>query len=258
MELNRNVIFIFLFAFSSCGDTSKKEYFDNGKLKSVTPFKEGFKNGKFLEYFDNGQLKYEIPYVYDSIFGEAYEYDSLGNLISNISYRANKKDGSNITYYSSGKLKMKGQFEDGTPVGLFREYHESGLVKVEAYYVKGKLSYYKSFDDLGILVDSKLPIQIRRVDSSPHDCQSLANVEISLAFSSLENYRLGAILGNLDSNNELVDTLDIIGSNNSILGYQMVPYDWSNMISGVLYEVEMPSEEIKGAYFFKYDFSCKH
>ena len=59
-----SLTFLFLFSGSVYGQEEvKKEYWDNGKVKSETHYKDGKKDGLQTEWYENGQKKLEKNYM---------------------------------------------------------------------------------------------------------------------------------------------------------------------------------------------------
>jgi len=85
----------------SCSRQVEKEYYPNGKLKSVLNYKKGQLEGIALYYYENG------------------------NLQERVNYRKGKRERTGTTYYESGKLKEEITYENGEPV-LVKLFGENG------------------------------------------------------------------------------------------------------------------------------------
>ena len=58
----------------------RKEYYDNGILKSEIPYLDDKQNGVTKWYYDNGSIEFEIPFENDERHGIVKYYDENGNL----------------------------------------------------------------------------------------------------------------------------------------------------------------------------------
>jgi len=109
--MNRQRSFVVLvmclaFLAVSCSRKVEKEYYPNGKLKSVLNYKKGQLEGIALYYHENGNLK------------------------ERVNYRKGKRERTGTTYYESGKLKEEITYEDGEPV-LVKAFDENGKLLSE-------------------------------------------------------------------------------------------------------------------------------
>ncbi len=95
------LLIVLLFAAAGCSREVKKEYYPDGKLKSVLNYKKGKLEGIALYYYQNGQLK------------------------ERVNYRKGKRERTGTTYYESGKLKEEINYVDGKRESIKR-YNENG------------------------------------------------------------------------------------------------------------------------------------
>ena len=103
----------------------RKEYWDNGNLKSEVPYKKsygvGYKkikttlipHGIAKEYYESGTLKKEDPYVEGERTGFVKFYDENASIEMSAEFQNSKQDGKTTYYY-----------EDGTVMGV--EYYKDG------------------------------------------------------------------------------------------------------------------------------------
>lgn len=125
-----------------CSSSSiEEEYFDNGKIKSIVPFKGELINGVVKEYYENGK-----------ILGE-WNYE---NGIQNGNYRV---------FYDNGVLAIEGINIKGEG-GACKYYHENGDLALEVdvingkfegdayYYIEGRQWYRATFRE-GLLLDQE-------------------------------------------------------------------------------------------------------
>lgn len=103
----------------------RKEYWENGNLKSEVPYKKsyaiGYKkikttlipHGIAKEYYESGKLAKEDPYVEGERTGMLNLYSESGYLEMSAEFKESKQDGKTTYYY-----------EDGTVLGV--EYYKDG------------------------------------------------------------------------------------------------------------------------------------
>ena len=88
----------------------EKGYYENGKLASEIPYKNGEPHGALKYYYENGKLKFEVP-------------------------RQNgKPHGMLKKYYESGNLEYETPFENGKPHGVEKWYYENGNLQAQVTY----------------------------------------------------------------------------------------------------------------------------
>ena len=73
---------------------TKKEYFDNGQIKSQGSYIDGKEEGYWKFYYETGQLRLEVNYT------------------------DGKKDGLLNEYYKNGQLRYEANYIDGQSNGL--------------------------------------------------------------------------------------------------------------------------------------------
>jgi antitoxin component YwqK of YwqJK toxin-antitoxin module len=103
----------------------RKEYWENGNLKSEIPYKKhyglGWKkvkttlipHGIAKTYYANGVLESEDPYVDGERTGELKFYDEEGKLIKSVSYLNSLKEGKTVYYYDDGSVLDVEYYKEG-------------------------------------------------------------------------------------------------------------------------------------------------
>ena len=89
------------------------DYYHDGRLKSVTPYKNGLRESISRGYYPTGELMYERPY-------------SQG-----------KKNGTHTGYFPGGQQKFRYEFEAGLSVGNHREWYSTGQLASDLNYLNG-------------------------------------------------------------------------------------------------------------------------
>lgn len=173
------------------------------------------------------------------------EYDSAGNLIRKYEYKQGIREGKSFEYYPSGQVLLEANYAKDKPSGEGFEYYQNGKLHKYYYYQEGELLYYKAYDQEGDLYDNKLPVNILQKEDS---------LIVSLSYSNLPHLRIGVIFGNLNAHKMLVDTLDVIAADGNTVRYNLANSNLKHYenLTGVLYEIAMPAQEITGN--FPFDF----
>ncbi len=127
----------------------------------------------------------------------------------------------------------------------------------EYYYSNDDLKYYKAYDKLGGFYDCLLPIVIKDISKEITDCSKSVKVNIKLEYSS-NDVSVAVIIGSLNDEKHLLDTLDMVRNDEMVLGYEFIPNDFENhTLQGLLLEIDIKSQEVIGTYFFEYEAACK-
>ena len=106
--MNKSLTFLlaltFLFLFSCSQEIEvKKEYWDDGKLKSEIYYKDGKREGLATWWHKNGQKGKERHYKDGKIEGLTTSWYPSGEKKSEIHYKDGKREG--LPSYSSGEKK---------------------------------------------------------------------------------------------------------------------------------------------------------
>ena len=99
----------FLFLFSGCmrgQETVKKKYYDNGKLKRETHFKNGKRDGLDTWFYETGEKMFEVH------------------------VKNRRAEGLRTTWFESGKKKSEAHFKNGKRDGLFTKWSITGEKKI--------------------------------------------------------------------------------------------------------------------------------
>ncbi len=105
-----------------------KKFYPDGKIQSMSQYKNGKPEGYTREYYPNGRLSF-IQTVHDG-----------------------KINGPVKAYYENGALKAEIRYVDNLEDGILKEYYEDGKVKEEATYIKGEMLNLRKFDEQGKLI----------------------------------------------------------------------------------------------------------
>ncbi len=100
-------------------------YYPDGKIASVTSWKDGKLNGTAHWYYENGALQSET------------------------SWKDGRLDGICRWYYPNGQLMAEGSWQDGRQHGSYTWYYESGMLQAEAHWQNGSQLSATCYDENG-------------------------------------------------------------------------------------------------------------
>jgi len=107
--------------------TIKKVDFENGLLKTYFIFdKNGVSNGDSIEYYEEGNIKSIIPFKNDIVDGLTISYYENGNIKEEVHYKNNKMNGEAKSYDENGKLNGRTIFQDD--IKLEEEVHKENKI----------------------------------------------------------------------------------------------------------------------------------
>jgi len=117
------------FVFNKNGllDGESREYYEEGNIKSVSPFKNNVADGIFISYYQNGNIKDKQNYKNGNEEGEGLFYYENGQLEEKYFMKNGKLDGEAINYFNDGKIRHKAIYKDD--IILEEEVHENNEIK---------------------------------------------------------------------------------------------------------------------------------
>lgn len=118
-------------------DRFELETFDDGSIKSVTPYREDDIHGVYVEYWFNGHKREERTYDDGLADGPAYLYWDNGQLKEQGNYQRNRKQGLWRTYTIDGSLQSAVEYSRGRLSGSYAYYHTNGRIQWEGAYDGG-------------------------------------------------------------------------------------------------------------------------
>ena len=107
--------------------TIKKVDFENGLLKTYFIFdKNGVSNGNSIEYYEEGNIKSIIPFKNNIVDGLTISYYENGNIKEEVHYKNDKMNGEAKSYDENGKLNGRTIFKDD--IKLEEEVHKENEI----------------------------------------------------------------------------------------------------------------------------------
>lgn len=127
------------------------EFHKNDRKKLEGQYVNGIKEGLHHEWFENGNKMSEFTFLNGKLNGQFTEWYRNGNKKLGGNYSNDKFDGKIIEYFEDGKTKNTMQFLRGKKHGKYSEWHKNGILKKEISYNDDKISYGTiiEYDELG-------------------------------------------------------------------------------------------------------------
>ena len=109
---------------------------DSYKVRTITNYINGKKNGIEFTLSDRGQVESITEYKNDILHGMVAKY-SFGHPIEEMTYKDGVLDGP-FSIYSNRKIQRSGGFKNGKQHGKLRYYDEAGNITLEYDYKNGE------------------------------------------------------------------------------------------------------------------------
>lgn len=136
------------------------EYYFNKNIKEEAILNNNKYNGTRKKYYESGLLKSEENYSDNIKEGWSKFYTNKGALKSEILYLDGKYNGPFNSYYSNGKPSKLYNFKNGLHHGETKEYYENGQLKFVAYFKNGNAGVgLKEYEENGKLINNDFEIQ---------------------------------------------------------------------------------------------------
>ena len=143
----------FIFNKNGLLDGESRQYYEEGDIKSISPFKNNVADGVFLSYYQNGNMKEKHAYKNGNEEGEGIFYYENGKLEEKYFMKNGKLDGEAINYFEDGKIKNKAIFKDGVTLEeevykdneIRKNTFKNGEIVQQDIYSKNKILKAKKF-----------------------------------------------------------------------------------------------------------------
>lgn len=129
------------------------EYFENGKIKRVTHYKNGSYDGEYSEFYENGKQSKTGVYKNGKKTGKWISYHENGKVDEIITYYDDNKKSFEV-YSENGKLEQSGILENGVLVehienGVYTARHDNGQVKLQGNINIQRVGVWTEYDKEG-------------------------------------------------------------------------------------------------------------
>lgn len=132
------ILFVFaLFAMASCDRhvEVKKDYWENGNLKSELRYYDGELDGLSTWYLLNGKPQVEVTYRHNKMNGPMRRWHENGNVMEEAWYKDGVQDSIYRAYALNGAVVAEGYYVDGKLNGEYHRWYDNGQVFQEGQYV---------------------------------------------------------------------------------------------------------------------------
>ena len=113
-------------------------YPEDGRVKSVTTYVNGLKNGIHMELNNRGQIELQCGYKDDQLHGPWGKYKFGSRPEKLIDYNMGKIDGAYREYHSNGKIQKEIFYKNGVQHGTFKQYNDEEKLIMEYEYKNGE------------------------------------------------------------------------------------------------------------------------
>lgn len=124
-------------------------FYESGKIKSETPFKEGLREGLGKMYYESGKLQSETPFKNDKIEGLKKEYYESGVLRTEVTFVNDQAEGVGKFYYPTGKLQGETSFKKNQPDGITKLFNPAGKLIRTIEFKEGNIVKGYDYNDQG-------------------------------------------------------------------------------------------------------------
>jgi len=146
-------IFCTLFLLAGCTKV-KREYHNNGKLKSETHYRFGKETGTTVYYHSWYPTKtMEVEMKRGKKHGKFTQRYFNSNIESIAYYKNDLLDGVETYYYKSGQISMQTHYTKGVKNGPVTTWHANGLIEESGAFVNDLFDGdWENYDERGLLI----------------------------------------------------------------------------------------------------------
>lgn len=113
-------------------------YFPDGRIKTITSYQNGIKQGPEIQFENSGYVTSKTPYFNNKIDGE-YQFYQRGKVIERKNYADGKLNGLVQKFYPKGSIMEESTYVDGIIDGEAKWYNQEGEVTIRYTYDMGEL-----------------------------------------------------------------------------------------------------------------------
>lgn len=118
--------------------SKERTYFDNGAIRSETPYVDGIKHGKERLYFPDGKLEAEVNWVDGFKDGLEKHFFESGTVKSETNFRLDKREGSDTEFFPENRaIRHESYYQNDIIDGTEREFYSNGVIKTVTQWSHG-------------------------------------------------------------------------------------------------------------------------
>ena len=124
-------------------------YYPNKGLQSTGSYKDGKKDGLWLDYYPNGMMKDSIIYAAGNKTGTSYAWHSNGYMQDSAVWSSDGS-GVEVSWFDNGNAAAAGRYSAGyKQTGKWQYFHKNGKLSALEIYEDGALNDKQYFDEEG-------------------------------------------------------------------------------------------------------------
>lgn len=223
MRKFNHILAIFFICFIACDSDKTEEltYYESGEIKTKISFNEQGKINQLVVYHLNGERKAVMNPTDNDISGVMTYYDSLGREIAKDTYQNDTLDGVSRRFF-----------------------YDSLLSETYYYYNKGNVEYIGNYDKEG---NPRGGFLCADIEITPSD-----TLKMELRYSRYDSVRIGVLLGPLDENYFVKDTVAMFADDGLDIEFNINQFlNDPDSVMGYVVELKMPENKDMLAYYFK-------
>jgi hypothetical protein len=112
-------------------------YYKNGKIKGITNFRNGQRDGLRKLWYENGKIEYEIPFKNNQVHGIVKQWYPSGKKKSLSNHINGKLDGMTYIWYENGQLGIEIEYSQDDISGRHREWNQDGKLVIDEKNING-------------------------------------------------------------------------------------------------------------------------
>lgn len=115
-------------------------YYSNKHLQSAGSYKDGKKDGLWLDYYPNGMMEDSIIYVMGNKTGTSYAWHANGYFMDSAVWNSDGS-GVEVSWFDNGNPSSAGRYSAGYKQnGRWRYFHKNGKMSALELYLDGVLT----------------------------------------------------------------------------------------------------------------------
>lgn len=127
-------------------------YYNSGKVRETSNYKDGKIEGLLTGYFENGKKSYEAIYSNDKKNGILKNYYADGSIKSETWYKDDELNGNSIVYNMKGHITSISTYLNNDLYGTRQNFFENGKLDDEEVYKNGWLQSVYQYDSTGKMI----------------------------------------------------------------------------------------------------------
>jgi len=231
--MKKTVIYFAILLFLSCSDTkTRNEYYTDRKIKEMTEYQNGKKNGKCKSFSPNGILITLSEWKDDLKNGKEIQYDSIGKIKASCTFLNGQETGKYVIYHDSDFSDKYYVITEGEKInGEVMEAYIKYFTKKDS--LLHKEIYQKKIDSSLEINDERCYTLNGKLDTSASCFFSIKSQDTVFLHDTLKMLiesecfdfdNVGILIGDYDEHYRIVgNNIDTLESKTNFINYLYVP-----------------------------------